>query len=263
MDRSFRINPSFAELMARHGLDSFERIMGWVGKEVMRDVPGRLTVKMELPGGQVFYLKRHTRPNSRAVTDGPREWNNIETLSGCGIPCPVLVATGSGTLDRGPCSFLITAAIPGAIPLDDYLQRLYAGHGPFPDWRTKRRLIPKLASLAATLHRHGFHHKDLYLCHVFVNRRTPLAEPLALIDLQRLGRSRFFCRRWIVKDLAALNYSATTDFTTATDRLRFLLAYLGITRLTPAARRLIRSVSRKTERIRRHDHKLRCPCQAS
>jgi hypothetical protein len=35
------------------------------------------------------------------------------------------------------------------------------------------------------------------------------------------------------------------------------MAYLGIARLTPAARRLIRSVNRKTERIRHHDLKPR------
>jgi hypothetical protein len=91
---------------------------------------------------------------------------------------------------------------------------------------------------------------------VFVNRHTPLDSPLELIDLQRLGRAHWFRRRWIVKDLAALNYSARDEFTTNTDRLRFLLTYLGVVRLDSWARRLLRAVMRKTDRIRRHDAKL-------
>jgi heptose I phosphotransferase len=263
MNRSFQVNPSFSPILTQHDLDSLEKVMRFAGNVVMREVPGRITVKVALPGGYVFYLKRHTRPNPQAASAGPREWDNIATLSRLGISCPTPVAAGSGVLDGAPCSFLITAAIPDSIPLDDYLRQLYHGHGDFTDWRTKRLLIPKLAELAGTLHRRGIHHKDFYLCHVFVNRKTPLAAPLTLIDLQRLDRIRFFRRRWVVKDLAALNYSATTAFTTATDRLRFLMAYLRISRLTPTARRLIRSINRKTDRIRRHDRKLQGLCRTS
>jgi heptose I phosphotransferase len=261
MNATFRINPSFAPILTRSGLDTLEHIMAIPGSTVMRQAPGRITVRVELPGGLVFYLKRHTHPSAQAGTAGVREWDNIEALNALGISCPVLVAAGSGTLNGSPCSFLITAAIPDAIPLDDYLRQLYDAHGDETIWREKRELISKLAELARKLHHHGFHHKDFYLCHMFVNHKTPMAEPLTLIDLQRLGRTRFFRRRWIVKDLAALNYSATPDFTTATDRLRFVMVYLGITRLTPAARRLIRSVNRKTERIRRHDLKLQRLCR--
>jgi hypothetical protein len=261
MNGTLRINPSFAPILTRHGLDTLERIMAFPGSVVMRQAPGRITVRVQLPDGLVFYLKRHTPPGAQAGTAGVKEWDNIEALNALGISCPALVAAGSGARNGAPCSFLITAAIPDAIPLDDYLRQLYDAHGDEAVWQTKREIISRLAELARRLHGHGFHHKDFYLCHVFVNHETPVVGPLALIDLQRLGRARFFRRRWIVKDLAALNYSATPDFTTATDRLRFVMAYLGITRLTPAARRLIRSVNRKTERIRRHDLKLQGLCR--
>jgi heptose I phosphotransferase len=261
MNGTLRINPSFAPILTRYGLDSLEPIMAFSRGTLMRQAPGRITVRVELPDGLLFYLKRHTHPSAQAATAGVKEWDNIETLNALGISCPVLVAAGSGARNGAPCSFLITVAIPDAVPLDDYLRQLYDAHGDAAVWQTKRKLIRKIAELARRLHHHGFHHKDFYLCHVFVNHETPVAGPLALIDLQRLGRARFFRRRWVVKDLAALNYSATPDFTTATDRLRFVMAYLGIARLTPAARRLIRSVNRKTERIRRHDLKLQGLCR--
>ena len=260
MKGTIRINPTLASILTRYRLDTLERIMGTPGDRVMREVPGRITVEVRLPNGLVLYLKRHSRPSAHPATAGLNEWDNIEALNTLGISCPVLVAAGSGTSNGAPCSFLITVAVPEAIPLDDFLRRLYHDRDEITRCRTKRGLISKLAELAARLHRHGFHHKDFYLCHVFVNRHMPLAAPLTLIDLQRLGRVRFFRRRWVVKDLAALNYSATPEFTTATDRLRFLMSYLGITRLTPTARRLIRSVQGKTERIRRHDRKLQGLC---
>lgn len=257
MNNDLRINPNYAAVLKQYGLDSLEQVMAASAGEVMRKVPGRVTVRLEFPQNQVFYLKRHLPPNSRAATDGLREWNHIQTLSALGILCPTPVAAGSGVFDGAPCSFLITAAIPDSIPLDDFLVNLYgAPNGPSA-WPRKRRLIAQLADLAKKFHNRGFHHKDFYLCHVFVNQHSPLTAPLAMIDLQRLGSARFFRRRWIVKDLAALNYSASSKFATNTDRLRFLFAYLGIDHLNPKARRLIRAVLRKTERIRRHDLKLR------
>ena len=256
MKHELRINPSYAAHLKQHGLDTLERLMAYDHGEVMREAPGRLTVRLALDGVQELYLKRHFPPNSRAASDGLTEWDNIELLRSQGIPCSLAVAAGGGIIDGAPCGFLITAAVPDAIPLDDFLaSRCRVTSNSLP-CACKRRLIGKLADLARRLHRGGYHHKDLYLCHVFVNQNTPLDSPLVLIDLQRVGRARWFRRRWVIKDLAALNYSARDEFTTNTDRLRFLLAYLGVERLDSRARRLLRAVMRKTERIRRHDMKL-------
>jgi hypothetical protein len=61
----------------------------------------------------------------------------------------------------------------------------------------------------------------------------------------------------MVKDLAALNYSADPQFITRTDRLSFLRHYRdGETPGIPL-RLLVRKVLRKTEKIRRHDRRLR------
>ncbi|HAA05383.1 MAG TPA: hypothetical protein DCE18_18740 [Syntrophobacteraceae bacterium] len=255
MKPTLRINPAFATRLKQHGLDTVEQIMGRDGGKVMRQAPGRITVRLNLAEDTKLYLKRHFPPSPGAAMDGLREWDNMEILRSLEISCPTLVAAGCGIVDGAPCSFLITEEVPDAIPLDDFLSSLCSDRGGSP-WNHKRHLIRKLADLARKLHRQGHHHKDFYLCHLFINQHSPLDSPLTLIDLQRLGRAHWFRRRWIVKDLAALNYSARVEFTTHTDRLRFLLAYLGRDRLDPRARRLIRAILRKTERIRRHDLKL-------
>jgi hypothetical protein len=249
---TIQINPAFSRILVRSDLDSFEKIMNVAFGLKMREVPGRLTVRLDLGEGETFYLKRHTYPNADARMGGVKEWKNILSLSAAGILCPEPVATGSGNLRGKPCSFLITRAVPG-MPLDAYLRSRYSQPIALHRLAEKRTLIQRLAAFARRFHLAGFHHKDFYLGHMYTPAQGIPDNRLYLIDLQRVGRARFFRRRWIVKDLAAMNYSATTDFTTAGDRLRFFFGYLGISRLTPASKRLIRAILRKTERIRKHD----------
>jgi hypothetical protein len=78
-----------------------------------------------------------------------------------------------------------------------------------------------------------------------------------LIDLQRVQYRRWWRDRWVVKDLAQLNYSAPPEAISCTDRLRFLKTYLDVDRLGRRERRLIRRIVAKTARIARHDARKR------
>ena len=108
------------------------------------------------------------------------------------------------------------------------------------------------------LHTGGYVHRDLYLSHIFFDPDAPLDDALCLIDLQRMIRPAVNRRRWIVKDLAALNYSASptrgdaigpSDLVSQADRLRWLKLYLGAVKLDGSARRLAYRVIGKTMRI--------------
>ncbi|MGH7201974.1 MAG: lipopolysaccharide kinase InaA family protein, partial [Planctomycetaceae bacterium] len=77
---------------------------------------------------------------------------------------------------------------------------------------------------------------------------------LHVIDLGRARRRRRLSRRWIVKDLAQLNYSAAG--VTRADRLRFVRAYLGRP-IREDDRRLLARIGRKTRAIARHSRKNR------
>ena len=145
----------------------------------------------------------------------------------------------------------MTKGIEDGVPLDGFL----AGRFRFPvakkDLPLKRKLLRDAAGLTRTLHGAGLCHRDLYLCHLFVAPRED--HRLILIDLQRVGRAFPFRARWIVKDLAALHYSAPPSVASRADRFRFLKAYLGTPRLDGEARALARKVERKARRIRRHE----------
>ena len=58
-------------------------------------------------------------------------------------------------------------------------------------------------------------------------------------------RGRFWRRRWIVKDLAQLAYSAPRERVSCSRRLAFFKAYLGVRKLRARDKRLLRSVLRK------------------
>lgn len=65
---------------------------------------------------------------------------------------------------------------------------------------------------------------------------------IRLIDLQRVQRRRWFRRRWLVKDLAQLAWSAPGCCIKRTHKMAFIREYLGVEKLRPADKRLIRAV---------------------
>ena len=76
---------------------------------------------------------------------------------------------------------------------------------------------------------------------------------MRLIDLQRVEHRRRFRRRWLVKDLAQLAYSAARDRITRTHRIAFLRHYLGVRKLRPEDKRLVRAVLAKKGRMERRE----------
>ena len=183
------------------------------------------------------------------------EWQQVRRLRRAGIPTPTPVAFGEKMGGwREKCSFIVLASAPG-----DSLERWVPRN--LMDGRTtigvedRRTLVRQVALLARALHQAGFCHRDLYLSHVFVDMADPSTPVLTLIDLQRVFQPRWRKRRWRVKDLASLHFSCPRQAVSATDRLRFVLAYLDADRLSPAAKRLVRQVAAKAARIARRSER--------
>jgi tRNA A-37 threonylcarbamoyl transferase component Bud32 len=274
----------FVPELRRLGLDSFEAIMSYAGGKNYRVAPGRRTVRIAVTGpdgrASAIYLKRHERVETgewlaglvrgrAARTAGEIEFENIFRLALAGLAAPTAVAVGYEREGLKSRSFVITEELGGARPADDFLKQEFGAskplnmaansgrHGTRQDFR-KRELVRQMARLVRRFHRAGFYHRDLYLCHIFVREeRGNFA--LYLIDLQRVRQKRpgRVGRRWLVKDLAALEYSAPAGIVTRTDRVRFVREYLGVKKLDGAAKELIRSVVEKAGRIARHDEKKR------
>ena len=131
-------------------------------------------------------------------------------------------------------SFLMVAELSGCRELNEVLPGLARTMEPVEFGALKRSLIREMAVISAKLHNARVFHKDLYLCHFFLDLR-PGAEAgrrLFLIDLHRLARHRLTAMRWRWKDLGQLLFSTYgVEGISDRDRLRFWVEYRRLTNL--------------------------------
>jgi hypothetical protein len=73
--------------------------------------------------------------------------------------------------------------------------------------------------------------------------------------LARVFKPMFLGRRFQIKDIAQVYYSAPGRHFSNTDRLRFYLGYAGRSRLTSDDKVFIRQVLNKVKRMERHNIK--------
>ncbi len=245
------VNHDFAALFRAVRWTTFEAVWAATSQAAVAKDAGteRVTCRFELPGpegSQAFFIKRHTSPSlyeaikpllhGKMPCHGAKvEWDGLVAFHDAGLATMVPVALGQG----GSESFLITVELQGCTKLSEC-----------PAAEQTEWLVP-VAEVARRMHSAGWHHQDFYLGHLL--RPDDHDGPIHIIDLGRVQKhSPWFARRWIVKDLAQLNYSVKNA--RATDRLRFWKAYQGRP-LCDQDKSLIRSILNKTQRIARHSQK--------
>ena len=210
------------------GGDLFEQLDRMQG-EVFREVAARRTFKLDI-GGKPYFVKLHHgvgwgeifknlfqgRPPVLGARD---EWLAIERLTARGVP----TMTASLYCERGqnPAalrSAIVTESLEPSTSLEDYET---------PDPLVKRRILQEVACLSRQMHLAGVNHRDFYLCHFLMRRRESEDAPveLHLIDLHRAQVRDRVPRRWLVKDLGGLLFSALGKGLTRRDLLRFIRIY--------------------------------------
>ena len=219
------------------GEQAFDQLMHMDG-EMFRELPaeGRRTLRFRCEG-RSYFIKIHRGVGWREifknlfslrlpVISARNEWRAIERLEQLGILTTPLVARGErGWNPARRESFVVTRDLGKTISLEDLTA----------DWREqppapalKWGLVRETARIARTLHEHGINHRDFYLCHFLLDLHQPPdpARPLLyLIDLHRVQLRRRTPRRWLVKDIGGLYFSALDVGLTRRDVYRFLRAY--------------------------------------
>lgn len=219
------------------GDDAFDQLMQMDG-EIFRELPneGRRTLRFAC-NGRSYFIKIHRGVGWREiiknlaslrlpVISARNEWRAIRRLDELGIPTTPLVAWGErGGNPARRESFVVTRDLGLTISLEelvaDWPQRP-------PALALKRGLIRETARIARLLHGNGINHRDFYLCHFLLDQHAPVdpAQPLLyLIDLHRVQLRRRTPRRWLVKDLGGLYFSALDAGLSRRDLYRFLRAY--------------------------------------
>ena len=243
-------NTQYEKLIRENGFKSLTDFMFSSRENSFRDVAGRLTVGIDLDdkdSKQRVYLKRHwTLKKSKSL--GPHkealsEWNNINALKKAKINVPDAMAVGHGFINGRSVGFIMMKEVPGK-PADDFIKEDLL---PAKVFKKRISFTEDLALFASEFHELGYNHRDFYLCHTFVDS-SKLSIQLNLIDLQRVQKRKHFRKRWIIKDLAQMAYSAL-KISTKTDRLRFYLKYSGSPTLSGIDKKFVRSIERKVEKM--------------
>lgn len=166
-----------------------------------------------------------------------REFNALLALRALGISVPDPIAL----LERGKRSLLAMEQISSSATLREELA--------VASNTESKRLLSRLLELLVSLHRAGWHHRDLYLHHILID---PLGE-LWLIDLGRATRPLWIRRRWFSKDLAALLLWTPREVSDQ-ERLRFLALYMNEMEMFGRGerRRFLLDVLARRERMARH-----------
>jgi hypothetical protein len=266
MPESLQVTDGWVSELQSAGLESLAEVFAWnVGERLdkpgLEDWRQRWRVHLEDAQGspRTLYLKRFDRPPLRRQWErwqsAPRlstagiEWRNACDLARAGIRAAQAVAFGQQMI--GPIeirSAVMLGEVPG-VSLEKWVPANLPPAHADEDLVNRRRRLDSLARFIARFHAAGFVHRDLYLCHVFFDAAAPDTglnaaadegggssrdagfqrsggEAFCLIDLQRVFRPRWRRRRWIVKDLAALDFSTPADRVDGRERLRFLCRYV-------------------------------------
>ncbi|WP_375740454.1 lipopolysaccharide kinase InaA family protein [Pseudomonas boanensis] len=194
------------EILARHGLDSFDAL--WAARLQAVDEPntGRggwsSVFRLEL-GEAAYYLKRQSNFFSRSLARPlgeptfAREFRNIRRYERLGIPALQAAFFGARQVDGECRAILVTRALDGWRELADWLAS-------WPTLAAAQRsaLLVAVAGLAWRLHQSWQMHGCFYPKHVFLREAGDGFEA-CVIDLEKT-RPLLLGRRDRVKDLEAL-----------------------------------------------------------
>lgn len=211
-------------------------------KNIFRYKEGRRTLRFE-QNGQSYFLKHHQGIGWKEifknllqlrfpVLGARNEYEASKKLTALGVD--TLKPMAFGERGHNPAkqeSFLITEDLIGTISLEDFCRDWSRQR---PSFKTKMALIRKLAGAARVMHGAGINHRDFYLCHFLLElaaeEKIQRGEIFRcyLIDLHRCQFRKQVPKRWLVKDLGGLLYSAMDAGLTRKDCYRFLKCYTGL-----------------------------------
>lgn len=198
---------------------------------------GVVKYRLNSTSGDVHvFIKRQenhlTRTWKHILTGIPtfeKEYDNIQRLRNADIPTLEPLFFGKS----GQKAILVTKS------LEHYqsLETLTLSSLPL---RKKRQLINAVAGVISRLHKHHFQHNCLYAKHIFI-KPTDDDWDVRLIDLEKMKR-RLSRTQAAVRDLSTLSRHVDAGWTT-TDRMRFMLAYMGEPTLSANAKKRWRQVA--------------------
>jgi heptose I phosphotransferase len=261
----FFVDPAFADALSEMGLTTLDSVFAFdaasaVGPLTIAAHRSRVCFRLGTDGPMVYLKRYHRTPKIRqlinwfeqrcrcctSVYDGHR----TEELDAVGVAVPKTIAYGyewDGLFEKR--SFILIHEISDAHSLEE-LPAFMRDFSPAAAGRRKA-FVRQVADFVRRFHDTGCRHRDLYLCHLFLDR----SDKLAMIDLHRIFKPLLLGERFRRKDLAQLYYSSPKSGVTRTDRLRFYLAYRRQKKLSLRDKRMIGQIKQRAQRIAVRDRR--------
>ncbi len=203
--------------------------------QVYKEKDNRRVIRFESTGRPLF-LKIHRGVGWKEiiknllqrripVIGATNEWRALNYLKAVGIDTMTPVGYGkTGINPANQLSFLITEELGHSTTLETFCANWAMTP---PAFGLRLALIKKLASIARTMHERGINHRDFYLCHFLLDIEQLSAKTirLFLVDLHRAQIRSKVPKRWLIKDLGSLYFSALGIGLSPRDVLRFIRHY--------------------------------------
>ena len=276
--KSFFIDSEYQTAFSKMSLTSIEDIFSFdsgknLAKRDLARYRARIQFEIHSPhqlSSITVFLKRYDRPpvfvqfrnwlsHHNRKSDALREFEASNKLTAAGINTPKVISYGEqwNTLFETK-SFIITEKIPVAESLERKLPDCFGKSATVDNLKLRkeslghrREFIAQSAAFIRKFHETGYRHRDLYFSHIFYSD----SGKFYLIDLARVFRPIVLLRRFQIKDISQVYYSAPAKHFSKTDRLRFYMSYTGQKKLTRKDKVFIRKVINKAKRMARHDIK--------
>lgn len=217
--RNFYIHSNLIHHFPRDKKSCIDYVFQLEGK-VYRHIKNRKTILSSIMG-EDYFIKIHKGVGWYEIIKNlmafkwialgaKQEYKAICEMSRIGILTPKIYAYATDGINPAKInSFIITKSIEHQYILKKLCETW--SNCP-PSFLFKRRLIHRIAEITRKMHSAGINHRDYYLSHFLLNKRTEQDFDLYLIDLHRAQIRKKVPFRWLSKDLSAL-YAACKEIT--------------------------------------------------
>jgi len=270
-DKSFFVDREYQTALSEAGLTSIEAVFSFnaaknLTKNNLAGYRSRLQFEINSPESEsstTVFMKRYDCPpvivqlrnwlsHHNHRSEAFCEYDAASKLTAMGINTPKVISYGEQrNVFFETRSFIITEKIPDAESLERKLPDCYREPVTIEKLKQRRNFIAQAANFIKKFHETNNRHRDLYLSHIFYSE----SGKLYLIDLARVFRPILMRKRFQIKDIAQIYYSAPGKLFSNTDRMRFYKMYAGQSKLRIKDKVFIRKVINKAEQMARHDRK--------
>ena len=133
---------------------------------------------------------------------------NLMQQNGVAVARPVAYADQMGWPPTRR-SFIVMSAIENFIDLENLV---IEGRWKKLNRSQQDKLIIEVARMTQAMHKQGINHRDCYLCHFLLDKNwlddTTGLPMISMIDFHRARIKSPIVKKWLIKDLGALYYSA-------------------------------------------------------